>query len=242
MKHKAATARSRLDELSLDTFNVRPATVSGVNGIGHIDWVGLQRVVTLLDCRRPKGAELPKSSHLDPASISAVIAAGSKAGRKSQHGVGLAIKGEIVKKVDKDGIAFKCISARLLKDDISIKSNFVTFVVAYVPPEETLEWQKVKYTAALNSTVASVPTREYVFVLTGANASTGRGDEGGGEANSKVLCAYGRDVLKENGKKLLGFLEDNKLTLLDTFSSTPRSGVSYTFPGANRSKGQARLD
>ena len=36
-------------------------------------------------------------------------------GRKGQHGVGLAIKEEIVKKAGKDGIAIKCIGARFLK-------------------------------------------------------------------------------------------------------------------------------
>ena len=43
--------------------------------------------------------------------------------------------------------------------------------------------------------IASVPAREYVFVLTDANASTGKRGEGGGEADSKVLGAYGRDKL-----------------------------------------------
>ena len=36
-KHKAARARSRLEELAFGTFNVRSAAVNGVNGIGHID-------------------------------------------------------------------------------------------------------------------------------------------------------------------------------------------------------------
>ena len=36
-KHKAARARSRLEELTSGTFNVRTAAVNGVNGIGHID-------------------------------------------------------------------------------------------------------------------------------------------------------------------------------------------------------------
>ena len=95
--------------------------------------------------------------------------------------------------------------------------------------------------AALNCTVASVPAREYVFVLTDANARTGKRGEGGGEADIKVLGAYGRDRLNENGKLLLGFAEDNKLALLNTLFCTPKSGVSYTFQSANRSKGQARL-
>ena len=96
--------------------------------------------------------------------------------------------------------------------------------------------------AALNCTVASVLAREYVFVLTDANARTGKSVEGGGEADSKVLGAYGRDKLSENGKLLLGFAEDNKLDLLNTFFCTPKSGVSYTVQSANRSKGQTRLD
>ena len=67
--------------------------------------------------------------------------------------------------------------------------------------------------------------------------------EGGGEADIKVLGAYGRDKLNENGKRMLGFAEDNKLALPNTFfCTTPKSGVSYTFQSVNRSKGQARLD
>ena len=79
-------------------------------------------------------------------------------GRKGQHGVGLAIKEEIVKKDGEDGIAIECISARLLKARISIKSNFVTFVVAYAPTEEVAQGQNAKYMAALSSTVASQPS------------------------------------------------------------------------------------
>ena len=95
---------------------------------------------------------------------------------------------------------------------------------------------------ALNCTVASESAREYVFVLTDANAMAAKRGEGGGEAESKVLGAYGRDKLNENVKLLLGFAEDNKLALLNTFFCTPKSGVSYTFQSVNRSKGQARLN
>ena len=158
-------------------------------------------------------------------------------GRKGQHGVGLTIKKEVVKKAGEDGITNECISARLLKARISIKSNFVTFVVAYAPTEEAPEGQKAKYMAALNCTVASVPAQEQVFVLTDANARTGKRGEGGGETDSKVFGAYGRDMLNENGKLLLGFTEDNKLALLNTLFCTPKSGMSYTFQSANRSKG-----
>ena len=66
--------------------------------------------------------------------------------------------------------------------------------------------------------------------------------QGGGETYSKVLGAYGRDVLNENGKPLLRFAEDNKLAFLNTFFSTPKRDISFTFQSANRGKGEARLD
>ena len=115
-------------------------------------------------------------------------------------------------------------------------------MVAYAPTEEAPEGKKAKYMAALNCNVASVPTREYVFVLTDANAWTGKRGEGGEEADSKGLGAYGRDVLNENGKLLLSFAEDNNLALLNTSFFAPQSGVFYTFQSDNHSKGQARLD
>ena len=51
-------------------------------------------------------------------------------GRKVSHGVGLVIEEDIVLNNDKDGIAIECINAR-----VSIKSGFVTFVVAYALTE-----------------------------------------------------------------------------------------------------------
>ena len=53
--------------------------------------------------------------------------------------------------------------------------------------------------------------------------------------------AYDQDKLNENGKLLPSFAKDNKLALRNTFFCTPKSGVSYTFQSAIRSKGQARL-
>ena len=243
-KHKATRARSRLEELTFGTFNVRTAAVNGVNGIRHID--------TLLRTCAAKGCDvigLEETKRVETSEISASRCricfrgdcSGVK-GRKGQHGVGLAIKENIVKKAGEGGITIECISACLLKARVSIKSNFVTFVVAYAPTEEAPERQNAKYMAALNCTIASVPAQKCVFVLTDENTRTGKRGEGGGETDSKVLGAYGRDKLNENGKLLLGFAEDNKLALQNTLFRTPKSGVSYTSQSANRSKGQARLD
>ena len=96
--------------------------------------------------------------------------------------------------------------------------------------------------AAINSAVASVATQEYVFALKDTDNRTGRRGEGSGEAESKILGAYGQDVFNENGNLLLRFAEGNKLALLSTLFCSSKSGVSYTFQSASRSKGQTRLD
>ena len=114
------------------------------------------------------------------------------------------IKEEIVKKAGEHGITIECISGRLLNARNSVKSNFVTFVVTYAPTEEAPEGQKAKYMEALNCTVASVPVREHVFILTDVNARTGNRGEVGEETDSKVLGAYDGDKVNENGKLLLG--------------------------------------
>ena len=115
--------------------NVRTAAVNGVNGIGHID--------TLLRTCAAKGCDVIGLQETKRDGTSEISASGYRVffsgdctmvkGRKGQHGVGLAIKEEIVRKAGEDGITIECISARLLKAQISIESNFVTFVVAYAP-------------------------------------------------------------------------------------------------------------
>ena len=127
----------------------------------------------------------------------------------------------------KKDTAIECISARLLKPRIWIKPNFVTFVVAYAPTEEAPEGQKDKYMAVLNNTImAAVPARGYFFVLKDVNPRTGKRGEGGGGVDSKVLGSYGRGVLNEKCKLLLGFAEDNKL-VLNIFLRPPKWRVLH---------------
>ena len=117
-------------------FNVRTATVNGVNGIRHIgtllrtcsakgcDVIGLQ------DTKRDGTPEISASWYR-------VFFSGNcctVTGRKGQHGVRLVIKEEIVKKAGEDGITTECISDRLLKARISVESNFVTFVRGNLRP------------------------------------------------------------------------------------------------------------
>ena len=64
-KHQAAMARSRLEEFTFGTFNVRTAAVKGVNSIGHIDSLlrpCAAKGCDVIGCRRPSGTEHLKLS------------------------------------------------------------------------------------------------------------------------------------------------------------------------------------
>ena len=127
-------------------FNVRTAAVNGVNGISHID--------TLLRTCAVKGCDVIGLQETKRDGTYEISASGCRVffsgdcsmvkGRKGQHGVGLQIKEKIAKKAGEDSIAIECISARLLKVQVSIKSIFVAFVVTDAPAEEAPEGQKAK--------------------------------------------------------------------------------------------------
>ena len=84
-----------------------------------------------------------------------------------------------------------------------------------------------------------VPKHEQLFVLMDVNARTGRREKGQvGGKDSKILGAYGRDTLNDNGELMLSFANNHDLALVNTFFSTPKSGVSHTFNG----RGKKRID
>ena len=69
-----------------------------------------------------------------------------------------------------------------------------------------------------------VPKYEQLFVLMNANARTGRREKGQvGSKDSKILGAYGRDTLNDNGELLL-------LTTVAAGGGVSTT-VSWTFPG-----------
>ena len=88
---------------------------------------------------------------------------------------------------------------------------------------EAPEGQQAKYIRGSPQLHRSISARSGIRLRfnRGERQRTAKRSDGGGEADNKVLGAYGRDKLNENGKLLLGFTEDNKLALLNTFFCTP---------------------
>ena len=125
-KQKATRVRSRLDELTLGTLNVRTEAVNGANGIGHIDTlVGSCAAkgcdaIGLQETKRDGTFEVVASGYR--VSFSGDYSGGVK-GRKGQDGAGLVRKGGIAINAGKDGFAIDCISARLPQARNSITSN-----------------------------------------------------------------------------------------------------------------------
>ena len=70
---------------------------------------------------------------------------------------------------------------------------------------------------------------ERVFVLLDANARTGERSVRCSDDESRILGAYGRDALNDNGERLLSFAINCKLALTDTFFSARKGGKSHTY-------------
>ena len=82
----------------------------------------------------------------------------------------------------------------------------------------------------MDKVVAEVPAHEQLFVLMDANARKGRRGRGESESESnKILGAYGRDEINDNGERLLSVAADKDLSLVNTFFRTPKGGISHTF-------------
>ena len=84
-----------------------------------------------------------------------------------------------------------------------------------------------------------VPNNEQLFVLMDTNAHTGRREKVGvGGKDNKILGAYGRNTLNDNGELLLYFANNHDLAIVNMFLSTCKGGVSQTFNG----RGKKRID
>ena len=159
---------------------------------------------------------------------------GDGEGKKGQDGVGLAVWKSISRA---EARSPEFISDRLLKVTLELcgRARAVTFAVGYAPTDTQSVGKRHAFWTALERIVKEVPEHEQLFVMMDANARTGR--RGGGKLGSeecKVLGAYGRDILNDNGERLLSFSADHGLAQLKTFSSTAKNVISHTFNGRGK--------
>ena len=72
--------------------------------------------------------------------------------------------------------------------------------MAYASTETHNASNKHAFWTSSDRAVKEVPRHEQLFVLMDANARTGRREKGGvGSKDNKIIGAYGRDALNDNG-------------------------------------------
>ena len=162
---------------------------------------------------------------------------GENGGKKGQGGVGLTVRTSTTRAARPP----EFISVCLLKVTFELRgrAKAVTLVVAYAPTETQNASNKHAFWTNLDRVVEELPKHEQLFVLMDANARTGRREKGQvGSKDSKIVGAYGRDTLNDNGELLLSFANNRDLALVNMFFSTPKGGVSHCFNG----RGKKRID
>ena len=98
-----------------------------------------------------------------------------------------------------------------MRFEMSGQHQIVNFVVGHAPTEPSDSEKKRAFWHRLGSLVRRIPPKECIFVLMDADARTDGMIEGERTEGDRVLGAYGRDELNDNGKHLLNFSTYNEL-------------------------------
>ena len=98
-----------------------------------------------------------------------------------------------------------------MRFEMSGQHQIVNFVVGHAPTELSYSEKKRAFWHRLGSLVRRIPPKECIFVLMDADARTDGMIEGERTEGDRVLGAYGRDELNDNGKHLLNFSTYNEL-------------------------------
>ena len=233
-------ARARGREITVATHNVRTMAVDGKHEVERA--LDVLSVYDRLGCDGIGLQETRRSGHSAFSQPGYVVYCSGECGdenggKKGQGGVGLAVRTSITRAARPP----EFISDRLLKVTLELRSRAkaVTFFVAYAPTEIHDASKKHAFWTTLDRAVKDVPRHEQLFVLMDANARTGKREkEGVRRKDNKILGAYGRDILNDNGELLLSFAKKHDLAVVNTFFSIPKGGVSHTFNG----RGKKRID
>ena len=244
-----ARAATRSKELVVATWNVHTMSERGTNGPGHAE--DLLMFAAKYECDFIAIQETRRDGRTTIQALAAgyVVHCSGHCdgdGRKPGIlGVGLAVKGSIARALGPDGIVPEHISARLLEVRVIFKHRTATtFIVGYAPTEIAATCHKSKFWKELRSTVAEMPASDHLILMMDAYARTGGRGEGGGLGDVRVLRPYCRDTLNDNGSRLLACAAEYKLSIVNTFFSTPKRGGNsdaFTYEGPKESH-RWRLD
>ena len=245
----SARAAARSKELVVATWNVRTMSEGGTNGPEYAEDILMFAAKYECDFIALKETRRDGRTTIQASAAGYVVHCSGHCdgdgGKPGILGVGLAVRESIIRALGPDGFVPEHISARLLKVRVIFKHRTATtFIVGYAPTETAATCHKSKFWKELRRTVAEVPASDHLILMMDANARTGGRGEGGGLGDVRVLGPYGRDTLNDNGSRLLACAAEYKLSIVNTFFSTPKRGGNsnaLTYEGPKESH-RWRLD
>ena len=125
---------------------------------------------------------------------------GDGEGKKGQDGVRFAVRKSMSRAETRSSEFISGMLLKVMREKCG-PAQLVTFVVGYEPIDTQYVGKMHAFWTVLDRAVKKVPEHKQLFVLMGENARTGRRRSGKlGSEEFKVLGAYGRDTLNDNGE------------------------------------------
>ena len=140
--------------------------------------------------------------------------------RDSQHGVGFAIRNNLLGAVERSGTG----TERILTLRLSTEAGPTTIVSTYAPTLSATKDAKDDFYDKLSATISSIPSKEELIILGDFNARVGA-DHCSWPSS---LGKFGVGKMNENGQRLLELCTYHNLCVAN---STSRPSPSIKFPG-----------
>ena len=149
-----------------------------------------------------------------------------------QEGVAIIISKEHAKAL----MEWKPINERLLYVRFNSKYAKLSIVVAYAPTENANDEDKDQFYEALQSTVEGIPKHDVLLLMGDMNARVGSNNKD----RERVMGHHGEGDITDNGERLVGFCEENKLLIGGTlFAHKSIHKLTWTSPDG---KTQSQID
>ena len=117
------------------------------------------------------------------------------------------------KKLSEHMINYECISSRLLKVTIELRSDIITYFVVYAPDSSYEDTYVEKNFGTLQDEINILPPSEHIVLLGDFNASLGSHMQ---YIWPEVVGYYGAGEYNERGVKILQFCAINNLFIANT--------------------------
>ena len=112
-------------------------------------------------------------------------------------------------------INYECISSRLLKVTINLRSDRIKYFVVYAPDSSYGETYVEEFFGTLQDEINTLPPSEHIVLLCNVNASVGNHMQ---YIWPEVVGNYGAGENNELGVKILQFCTINNLCIANTIS------------------------